>query len=97
MVVIVVPVTVLVVIAVTAAAAYLFQLLTAFVRLPAAFAMTLDCLVQLLFGLMNASLAALVGFVGARRQGSPHQTNDRQQGNRKHLLGIGHRYHLCQS
>jgi nicotinamide riboside transporter PnuC len=89
--VIVVVITVVVVVTVAALATRVFQLLAALLGLLAVLAVALNCVAQFFFGLVNASFAALVG---AGRNGGSHEANDGQQGNRKHLLSMGHLFLL---
>jgi hypothetical protein len=63
---IVAAVMITIVIAEPTLATRIFQLLTASVRLPAVFPITMDRLAHSFFGLVNASLAAFVGIVGAQ-------------------------------
>jgi len=75
---------VVVVSAIAATASYFFQLLVAFVRLPAFFPVALHCIPQPRFRPVNVpftSFVSFVSFVRARLQGRTDQADHCQQGN----------------
>jgi hypothetical protein len=90
---IVIVVAVMVPVVIAATPSYLFQLLTTLVRLPAVFAVALDCVAQPVLCPVNTSFTLFVSVVpvlrpcGKRRA---HQSNDGEQCNGKNSDGTSH-------
>jgi hypothetical protein len=95
--VVVVMVPIVVVVATTL---HFFELLAAFVGLPAALAVALDRVAQIVFCLVNLSFTSFMSFVsvvsvvGPCWEGRAHQSDDRQQGNAENSNDACHSFSL---
>jgi hypothetical protein len=100
LVVIAVVVVMVPVVVVAATTLYFFELLVALVRLPAALAVALDRVAQLVFCLVNlpftffVSIVSIISVVRPRREGRSHQSDDCQQGNAENSNGTCHGFSL---